>query len=85
MESKRNQSYFVYVLLFIAIIAMVFMNVRQGTGTDDATLTINELARAVQDGDVNRIIVQEDNKVIAVYGTGEDEIEHGHDQKTEKC
>jgi cell division protease FtsH len=75
VESKRNQSYFVYVLLFIAIIAMVFMNVRQGTGTDDATLTINELARAVQDGDVNRIIVQEDNKVIAVYGTGEDEIE----------
>ena len=73
MESKRNQSYFVYVLLFIAIIAMVFMNVRQGTGTDD-TLTINELARAVQDGDVNRIRIQEDNKVIAVYGTGEDEI-----------
>lgn len=74
MESKRNQSYFVYVLLFVAIVAMVFMNVRQGTGTDD-TLTINELARAVQDGDVNRIIIQEDNKVIAVYGTGEDEIE----------
>ncbi|MCP4141101.1 MAG: ATP-dependent zinc metalloprotease FtsH [Chloroflexi bacterium] len=53
---------------------MVVMNVRQGTGTDD-TLTINELARAIQDGDVSRIVIKEGNKVVAIYGTGEDEIE----------
>ena len=74
MESKRNQSYLVYVLFFIAIIAMIYMNVAQGAKTEDV-LTINELARAVQDGDVNRILIQEDNTIIAVYGTGEDEIE----------
>ena len=74
MESKRNQSYLVYVLFFIAIIAMIYMNVAQGAETEDV-LTINELARAVQDGDVNRILIQEDNTIIAVYGTGEDEIE----------
>ena len=74
MESKRNQSYLVYALFFIAIIAMVYMNVKQDTSSNEP-LSISEVARDVQDGKVNRILVEKDDTVVVIYGTGEDAIE----------
>ena len=74
MESKRSQSYLVYVLFFIAIIAMVYMNIKQDA-TVNEPLTISEVAHDVQAGKVNRVRVEKDDKVVVIYGTGEDAIE----------
>ncbi|MBT3320960.1 MAG: ATP-dependent zinc metalloprotease FtsH [Anaerolineae bacterium] len=74
MESKRKQSYLVYVMFFVAIVAMLYMNIRQETDTDEA-LTISEVARDVQAGKVNRILIGKDDKVVVIYGAGEDAIE----------
>lgn len=67
--NSRNQSYIVYLLLFIAIIAMVFTQFRQSTtGTD--TLTINQVAADIQAGLVKRISVDED-RLTVVYAETE--------------
>ncbi len=49
--NSRNQSYVVYVLLFIAIIAMVVYSFSQNTAAS-GVLTINQLASEVQSGKV---------------------------------
>jgi len=74
VESKRSQSFIVYALLFIAIIAMVFMSVRQD-GISNEPLSISEVARDVQAQKINRILVEKDDKIVVIYGTGEDAIE----------
>ncbi len=74
MESKRNQSYLVYTLLFIAIIAMVYRSVSQDASVSEP-LTISEVASDVEAHKVNRIFVEADDKLVVIYGTGEDEIE----------
>ena len=74
MESKRNQSYFVYTLLFIAIIAMVYMSVRQDAAMNQP-LTISEVARAVEAGTVDRIIVESDDDIVVITGDGEQAVE----------
>lgn len=74
MESKRSQSFLVYTLLFIAIIAMVYMSVRQD-GISNEPLSISEVARDVQAQKINRILVEKDDKIVVIYGTGEDAIE----------
>lgn len=74
MESKRSQSYLVYTLLFIAIIAMVFMSVREDNNASEP-LTINKVARDVQEERISRVIVNENNELTLIYGSGEDKIE----------
>jgi cell division protease FtsH len=67
--NSRNQSYIVYLLLFIAIIAMVFTQFRQSsTGAD--SLTINQVAADIQAGLVKRISVDED-RLTVVYAESE--------------
>ncbi len=61
----RNQSYFVYVLLFIAIIAMVVFGFNKANASDK-TLTINELASEIKAGSVERII-EEENKLTIIF------------------
>ncbi len=74
MESKRNQSYLVYTLFFIAIIAMVYMSVRQDAAFSEP-LTISEVARDVQAEKVNRILVENNDELVVIYGTGDDAVE----------
>ena len=81
MESKRNQSYLVYTLLFIAIIAMVYMSVRQDAAMNQP-LTISEVARAVEAGDVDRIIVDTNDDLVVITGDGEDAIERASHKET---
>lgn len=74
MESKRNQSYMIYTLLFMAIIAMVYMSITNDANSQ-SPLTINEVVREVQLGNVNRLVVESDSRVRVIYGTGDDEVE----------
>ncbi len=74
MESKRNQSYLVYTLFFIAIIAMIYMSVRQDAAFNEP-LTISEVARDVQAEKVSRILVENNDELVVIYGSGDDAVE----------
>ena len=74
MESKKNQSYLIYIMFFIAIIAMLYMNVNDDASVPEP-LAISEVARDVEEGRVNRILVKKDDQIVIIYGTGEDAVE----------
>jgi cell division protease FtsH len=63
--NSRNQSYIIYLLLFIAIVAMVYFNIRQQPGAQEP-LTINQLAALIQQGKVSRIVIQGDNQLQVI-------------------
>ncbi len=64
--NSRNQSYIIYLLLFIAIIAMVVTQFRN-TSTGQDVLTINQVAADIHAGSVKRISMDE-NELTVVYG-----------------
>ncbi len=66
--NSRNQSYIIYVLLFIAIIAILVYQFTQQGNTQDV-LTINEVAADVQAGKVARI-VENENRLRVTYQDG---------------
>ncbi|HEY9087968.1 MAG TPA: ATP-dependent zinc metalloprotease FtsH [Anaerolineaceae bacterium] len=57
--SSRNQSYVIYLLLFVAIIAMVVYNFSQQNTTQDV-LTINEVAEGIKKQTITKIVEDED-------------------------
>jgi cell division protease FtsH len=62
---SSNQSFIIYMLLFIAIIAMVFFTVnRQSAGADQ--IPINQLATDIKDGHVKSII-EDESRLEIVY------------------
>lgn len=62
---SRNQSIFIYILLFIAIIAMVFFTVNQQTAGIDE-IPINQLAADIRAGRVESII-EDDSRLEITY------------------
>ena len=67
--NSRNQSFLVYFLLIVAIAAMFYMGFRQDTDNEEI-LTINQVAHDIQVGDVNRVVVESDDKIQVIYGDG---------------
>ncbi len=61
-----NQTNFVYLLILIAIVAMVFMNINGESAQD--YLTINEVAREIKQGNVSTIIQDEDTLQVTING-----------------
>jgi len=66
VNNTRNQSFLIYALLFIAIVAMVYFQVNQQPSTQEG-LTINQLAADINAGKVSRLIVESDNRIRAIY------------------
>ena len=66
--NSRNQSYVIYLLLFIAIIAMLIYNFSAQGASQDAK-TINQVAADVQAGLVSKI-VEDENHLTVTYGDG---------------
>ena len=63
----RNQSYIIYLLLFIAIASMLYFSLNQQSESDKA-FTLNELAAQIESGEtVSRLVVGEDNSVKVIY------------------
>jgi cell division protease FtsH len=59
---SRNQSYIIYLLLFIAIVAMVYFNVRQQPNTP-GPMTMDQLALGIQNDTIAKIGVNDDNSL----------------------
>ncbi len=71
MNSNRTQSFIIYFLLIVAIGAMLYVGFRQDSSSQPP-LTINDVAQAVKDGTVARIIVQSDNSIHIIYKSGKE-------------
>ena len=67
--NSRNQSYIIYLLLFVAIIAMVVYNFSSQNGSQDV-LTISEIAAGIRNGQIERIVEDED-RLKVIYRDGE--------------
>jgi cell division protease FtsH len=66
--NSRNQSYVIYLLLFIAIIAMVWYSFSQNSGAS-GVLTISQVASEIQSGKIAKIVADE-NKLTITYKDG---------------
>ena len=69
MNPTRNRSSIIYLLLFVAIIAMVVYNFQQ-QATAQEVLAINKVAADIQSGIVERVVVESDNRLRVVYADG---------------
>ncbi|MDO8752310.1 MAG: AAA family ATPase, partial [Anaerolineales bacterium] len=74
--NSRSQSFFVYILLLVAIGAMLYMSFNQ-SATAEEPLTISKVAQQVQDGLIARIIVESNDtiRVVKPNGTEDDAVE----------
>lgn len=68
MNPARNRSSLIYLLLFVAIIAMVVFNFNQQASAQEV-LTINEVASEIQRGNVERV-TEDDNRLRVIYKDG---------------
>lgn len=74
MNPPRNRYSVIYLLLFVAIIAMVVYNFNQQASTQEA-LAINEVVRHIQENRVKRL-VNDDNRLRVVYTDGSERLSH---------
>jgi cell division protease FtsH len=81
VNPNRNRSTIIYVLLFAAIIILVFYSFNQSSTTQE-TLSINQVAADIQSGKVSRIIEEQDQLTV-IYGNGSDAIERTSHKETE--
>jgi len=72
VNPTRNRSSIIYLLLFIAIIAMVVYNFQQNSSVQEV-MSINEVADVIQKGEVERII-EDENSLEVVFSNGEKRI-----------
>jgi len=81
VNPNRSRSTIIYVLLFAAIIILAFYSFNQNTSPQE-TLSINQLAADIESGKVSRI-VEEENRLTVIYGSGASAIERIAHKETE--
>jgi cell division protease FtsH len=74
VNPPRNRYSIIYLLLFVAIIAMVVYNFQQQASIQEA-LTISEVAADIRAGNITRII-EDDNRLRVVYTNGTERTSH---------
>lgn len=80
--NSRSQNFIVYFILIVAIGAMIYLGLRPDNTTQEA-LTINQVAQDVKDGEVTRIVIEEENHIRVIYKGGA-EKEDGKDSYKEQ-
>ena len=73
MNPNRSRSTIIYVLLFAAIIILVFYSFNQSSSAQEM-LSINQVAADIQSGKISRI-VEEQDRLTLIYGNGTNTIE----------
>ncbi|MEN6298593.1 MAG: ATP-dependent zinc metalloprotease FtsH [Anaerolineaceae bacterium] len=82
MNSPRNRSSIIYILLFIAIITMVVINFQQ-QATSQEVLPLNKVADDIKSGLIQRVIVEDDNQLRVIYfKDGSERISHKEPETT---
>jgi cell division protease FtsH len=71
VNSRSQSSYLIYFLLIVAIGAMLYMGFRQES-TAKESLTINQVAQAVEEGKVARIVIEENDSIRVIYKSGDE-------------
>jgi cell division protease FtsH len=75
LVNSRNQSYIIYLLLFIAIVAMIYFNFRQQPSSE-TPLTLSQLAADINaGGKVTRVTVEDNSTVRAIYPSSSGDVE----------
>jgi cell division protease FtsH len=74
VNPPRNRYSIIYLLLFVAIIAMVVYNFQQQATIQEA-LTISEVAADIRAGNITRI-VEDDNRLRVIYANGTERTSH---------
>ena len=64
--ASRNSSFIIYILLFVAIVALIFFNFN--SGSTQPVLTINQMAADIQKGLVSKIEIDGDS-ITATYAS----------------
>lgn len=80
--NSRNQSYIIYILLFIAIVAMVYFNVKQSPSST-GPLTINQVAQQIEAGTITRIVVNDDSSLTVISSSSSGPIQQTARKETE--
>ena len=80
VNSSRNRSSIIYLLLFIAIVSLVIYNFNQTANTQDV-LSINQVASDVQKGKVQRL-VEDDRRLRVIYSDGTERSSHMENDAT---
>jgi cell division protease FtsH len=75
VNPTRNRSSIIYLLLFVAIISMVVYQFQQN-GVAQEALTINQVAADIQAGKVEKLVVEDSNRVRVVYTNGDEKTTH---------
>jgi cell division protease FtsH len=73
VNPSRSRSTIIYVLLFAAIIILVFYSFNQSSSAQEI-ISINQVAADVQAGKITRIVEDQD-KLAVIYGSGSQEIQ----------
>jgi cell division protease FtsH len=81
VNPNRSRSTIIYVLLFAAIIILVFYSFNQNSTTQEP-LSINQVAADIQSGKISRIIEEQDQLTV-IYGNGSTAIEKTSHKETE--
>jgi cell division protease FtsH len=81
MDTKWLRNSFVYLIILVAIIALFFTVVQQGSGTEVKPIAINDLAQQVKDGKIKAIEVTDDRAIATTadgqkysFRTGKDSV-----------
>ncbi len=67
--NPRNQSFLVTFLFIVALAAMIVTLVRNDASASD-TLTINELARDIESGQVSKVVIENSGSLRVIYKSG---------------
>lgn len=73
-SGTNNRQSIIYIMLFVGIIILVFYSFRQQTNATDE-LAIGEVAQLIIDGNLNRVIVNED-ELNLIYPDGSEGISY---------
>jgi cell division protease FtsH len=73
-SGTNNRQSIIYIMLFVGIIILVFYSFQQQTNATEE-LTIGEVAQLIIDGDLNRVIVNED-ELNLIYPDGSEGISY---------
>jgi cell division protease FtsH len=81
VNQNRSRSTIVYVILFAIIIIMVFVSFSQNNNAQEA-LSINQVAADIKSGKISRISEEQD-RLVVIYGSGNEAIERISHKETE--